>query len=65
MEGVGNNMTDKKKDTREEKKQEAKTEEIKKEETKTEEFQVSETWAHEVIEDIDDFIESQGIYLRQ
>ena len=60
MEGVGNNMTDKKKDAREEKKQEAKTEEIKKEE-----FQVSETWAHEVIEDIDDFIESQGIYLHQ
>lgn len=29
------------------------------------EFQVSETWAHEIIEDMDDFIESQGIYLRQ
>ena len=30
-----------------------------------EEFQVSETWAQEIIEDMDDFIESQGIYLRQ
>ena len=28
-------------------------------------FQVSETWAQEIIEDMDDFIESQGIYLRQ
>ena len=28
-------------------------------------FQVSETWAQEIIEDLDDFIESQGIYLRQ
>ncbi|MDO4475609.1 MAG: hypothetical protein Q4B59_02355 [Lachnospiraceae bacterium] len=26
---------------------------------------VSETWAQDVIEDLDDFIESQGIYLRQ
>ncbi len=30
-----------------------------------EEFEVSETWASEIIEDMDDFIESQGIYLRQ
>ena len=30
-----------------------------------EKFQVSETWAQEIIEDMDDFIESQGIYLRQ
>ena len=30
-----------------------------------EKFQVSENWAHEIIEDMDDFIESQGIYLRQ
>lgn len=29
------------------------------------EFEVSETWAQDIIEDIDDFIESQGIYLRQ
>lgn len=28
-------------------------------------FQVSETWAQEIIEDMDDFIEAQGIYLRQ
>lgn len=34
-----------------------------KEEEKTQEL--SPTWAHECIEDIDDWIESQGIYLRQ
>ena len=28
-------------------------------------FAVSETWAQDIIEDMDDFIESQGIYLRQ
>ena len=26
---------------------------------------LSETWAQETIEDLDDFIESQGIYIRQ
>ena len=26
---------------------------------------ISETWAQETIEDLDDFIESQGIYIRQ
>ncbi len=26
---------------------------------------VSETWAQETIEDLDDFIESQGVYIRQ
>lgn len=26
---------------------------------------VSETWAQETIADLDDFIESQGIYIRQ
>lgn len=26
---------------------------------------ISPTWAHECIEDLDDWIESQGIYLRQ
>lgn len=26
---------------------------------------ISETWARETIEDLDDFIESQGIYIRQ
>lgn len=26
---------------------------------------VSETWAEETIADLDDFIESQGIYIRQ
>lgn len=31
----------------------------------SEKFQVSENWAHEIIEDMDDFIESQGIHLRQ
>ena len=30
-----------------------------------EEYEVSETWAQDIIEDMDDFIESQGIYLRQ
>lgn len=30
-----------------------------------EDFEVSETWAQDIIEDMDDFIESQGIYLRQ
>lgn len=28
-------------------------------------FAISETWAQETIEDLDDFIESQGIYIRQ
>ena len=28
-------------------------------------YQVSETWAEETISDLDDFIESQGIYIRQ
>lgn len=27
--------------------------------------EISPTWAHECIEDLDDWIESQGIYLRQ
>ncbi len=27
--------------------------------------ELSPTWAHDVIEDLDDWIESQGIYLRQ
>ena len=27
--------------------------------------QVSETWAQDIIEDLDDYIEAQGIYLRQ
>ena len=27
--------------------------------------EVSETWAEETIADLDDFIESQGIYIRQ
>lgn len=27
--------------------------------------QVSDTWAEETIADLDDFIESQGIYIRQ
>ena len=26
---------------------------------------ISETWAQETIEDLDDFIESQGIYIRK
>ena len=26
---------------------------------------ISENWAQETIEDLDDFIESQGIYIRQ
>lgn len=26
---------------------------------------ISETWAQETIEDLDDFIESQGVYIRQ
>lgn len=29
------------------------------------EADVSETWAEETIADLDDFIESQGIYIRQ
>lgn len=31
----------------------------------TESAPVSETWAQDTIEDLDDFIESQGIYIRQ
>lgn len=30
-----------------------------------EKVEISPTWAHECIEDLDDWIESQGIYLRQ
>lgn len=29
------------------------------------EQKMSPTWAHDCIEDLDDWIESQGIYLRQ
>lgn len=29
------------------------------------EYEVSATWAEETISDLDDFIESQGIYIRQ
>ena len=36
-----------------------------KEEKKDQAKELSPTWAHECIEDIDDWIESQGIYLRQ
>lgn len=32
---------------------------------KEEEHKLSPTWAQECIQDIDDWIESQGIYLRQ
>lgn len=35
------------------------------EQKKKESAPVSETWAQETIEDLDDFIESQGIYIRQ
>ena len=35
------------------------------EQKKKESASVSETWAQETIEDLDDFIESQGIYIRQ
>lgn len=27
--------------------------------------QLSETWAHDTVQELDDWIESQGIYLRQ
>lgn len=30
-----------------------------------ENHEISETWAEETISDLDDFIESQGIYIRQ
>lgn len=33
--------------------------------TAEEKAAVSETWAEETIADLDDFIESQGIYIRQ
>lgn len=29
------------------------------------EASLSETWAQDALEDLDDFIESQGIYIRQ
>ena len=32
---------------------------------KTQKSGVSETWAEETIADLDEFIESQGIYIRQ
>ena len=35
------------------------------EQKKKEAAPVSETWAQETFEDLDDFIESQGIYIRQ
>lgn len=34
-------------------------------EKNTERQTVSETWAEETIADLDDFIESQGVYIRQ
>lgn len=36
-----------------------------KEDREEKEQKLSPTWAQECIEDIDDWIESQGIYLRQ
>ncbi|MDO5540146.1 MAG: hypothetical protein Q4F83_08715 [Eubacteriales bacterium] len=36
-----------------------------KEEAASKSEEVSPTWAEECIEDLDDWIESQGIYLRQ
>lgn len=30
-----------------------------------EEHELSETWAQDALQDLDDFIESQGIYIRQ
>lgn len=30
-----------------------------------EEFQMSDTWAQDGLQELDDFIESQGIYIRQ
>ncbi len=30
-----------------------------------EEFQMSETWAQDGLQELDDFIEAQGIYIRQ
>lgn len=46
--------------------EEKRTQEKHQEAAKQEEKQkISENWAHEIIEDMDDFIESQGIYLRQ
>ncbi|MDY3918503.1 MAG: hypothetical protein SOZ59_05795 [Candidatus Limivivens sp.] len=43
----------------EEKANEIRNEEEKKENT------LSETWAQDALEDLEDFIESQGIYIRQ
>ena len=37
----------------------------KKQESNDREHKISETWAEETIADLDDFIESQGIYIRQ
>lgn len=56
-------MTEIEKDT--EIKEDTKIKEEKQNMSEKDTFQVSETWAHEIIEDLDDFIESQGIYLRQ
>ena len=36
-----------------------------KENTEQEKHVVSETWAEDAIADLDDFIEAQGIYIRQ
>ena len=46
----------------EKKKLQENAEELKKE---TQAQELSPTWAQDCIEDIDDWIESQGIYLRQ
>jgi len=36
-----------------------------KEQENKESTPISETWAQDTIDDLDDFIESQGIYIRQ
>ena len=46
-------------------KQELKEELAGDQERKQEASDVSETWAEETIAEMDDFIESQGIYIRQ
>lgn len=45
--------------------EEKKLENQNQQETEKEEFKLSETWAQDALSDLEDWIEEQGIYIRQ
>lgn len=45
--------------------EEKKTGQVQEEEKEKKEFKLSETWAQDALADLEDWIEEQGIYIRQ